>query len=58
MSAFFICSLGLILVRAASKTTSMAPTARPSGRITATEGVTDSGEVPFEDDGGQGVVIK
>lgn len=51
MSISFICSLGLNLVRAASRTTSMAPTARPRGSTRAKEGVVESVEA-FSEDGG------
>lgn len=43
-----MCSLGL-LVKAASKTTINAPTARHSGGIRAQEGVTEGGEASSED---------
>lgn len=51
MTSFVMYRLGLLLVRAASKTTIMATTARHSGSIRAKEGVTESGEAPSENGG-------
>lgn len=53
-SGFSICSLGLLLVRAASKTANMTTMARHSGTIRVKEGVTEREEPPSVD---WGVVI-
>ena len=44
-----MCNLGLLLVRAASKPTMMATTARHSGSNRAKEGVMEGGEASPED---------
>lgn len=49
MKSFLMCSLGPVLVKAASKTTIMATAARHSGSIRAKEGVTESGELSAEE---------
>lgn len=51
MKSFFICSLGINPVRAASKITIMATVARHTGSIRAKEGVTESGVAPSKDGG-------